>query len=188
LGIGWGCERECECVGWVVVIGDSTHPPTFAFRACTHDNNTPRIRRARQMAEEQFSYPTSTISTTSSRPDRPQQEKEGEQGAALVPTTTTTEGGEGGGGVGPLLSRVPADGRTYQILVRMLVRAKRLGEAFDVVKTMRREKGAWSVLCGWWWCGVWWLGWGWGARGFGSGFGRGGWVYVRVCVALCPCS
>lgn len=85
-----------------------------------------RIRRALQLVETQYTRPAD---------DRALEEEEVEQEekAGALALSTGMEG----------LAPVSADAKTYEIVVRMLVRAMRMGEAFQLVKRLRKETGAW---------------------------------------------
>lgn len=94
-----------------------------------------RIRRALQLVDSQFSTRTQKRTPSFSFPSEEEARK------ALMLKT---------GMVG--LAPVPADSKTYETVVRMLVRASRMGEAFQLVKRLREETGACVVgdqMCAW---------------------------------------
>lgn len=101
----------------------------IVFHSYHHNPTTVHsIRRTLELVEAQYTAPTKIKKANSRANDD-----------ARLPVAG---GVAGGPGVGVGVSPVPADAKTYQIVVRMLVRAKRLGEAFQLVKSLRRDKGA----------------------------------------------
>lgn len=82
---------------------------------------------------EQFTDAATTVTTRSPKTYSSEAPFEEWEERALEPAL---------GREGQFLPKVPADAKTYHTLLRMLVRARRIGEAFDLLKTLRKEKGA----------------------------------------------
>lgn len=137
------CHRVCYIYIRSLLISVYILPP-----------DTHSIRRANQLVDDQF-----TQQPPRARPQQQHQpldddadtDKTYKTDAALVAPAAGNATATASGGSHVLLPQVAADARTYQILVRMLVRAKRLGEAFELVKALRKEKGAGAFVClvGW---------------------------------------